>query len=299
MARRRTSTETGDRPALPSFGGLRVLTLESRRGPEMATLVSTYGGRPISAPALREVPLESNTEALHLIDGLTRGEFDLLVLLTGVGTRALLAVVDTLRDRAAFLSALAEIRIAARGPKPAAVLRELGLTPWALAPEPNTWLELLAAIDVAGGKGGLTGLRVAVQEYGARNPDLLGGLRARGAQVTSAPVYRWALPDDVEPLRRAVRSVAAGDVEVAIFTTATQVVHLLQVAGELALRDPVLDGLATMAVASIGPTTSDELREHGITIDIEASHPKMGFLVREAAEQAGGVLHRKRPGALR
>jgi uroporphyrinogen-III synthase len=52
-----------------------------------------------------------------------------------------------------------------------------------------------------------------------------------------------------------------------------------------------------MAVASIGPTTSEELREQGITIDIEASHPKMGFLVREAAERAADVLRTKRRGA--
>jgi uroporphyrinogen-III synthase len=261
----------------------------------MATLVSNYGGRPVSAPALREVPLESNTEALILIDGLVRGEFDLLVLLTGVGTRALLAVVDRLRDRAAFVAAVSGIRIAARGPKPLAVLRELGLSPWVVASEPNTWRDLLAAID-AKAERGLAGSRVAVQEYGVSNPELLAGLRARGAQVTSVPVYRWALPEDLEPLRYAVRSIAAGEIDVAIFTTATQVVHLLQMAGDLGLRTELLEGLASMAVASIGPTTSEELREQGIGIDIEASHPKMGFLVREAAEQAAAVLQAKRPG---
>jgi uroporphyrinogen-III synthase len=97
-------------------------------------------------------------------------------------------------------------------------------------------------------------------------------------------------------LRYAVRSIAAGEIDVAIFTTATQVVHLLQMAGDLGLRTELLEGLASMAVASIGPTTSEELREQGIGIDIEASHPKMGFLVREAAEQAAAVLQAKRPG---
>src|SRR5882672_7012935 len=131
----------------PNFNGLTVLTLESRRGAEMATLVANYGGRPLSAPALREVPLESNTEALAFVDALLRDEFDLIVLLTGVGTRGLLAVVDRLRDRAAFVAALSRTRIAARGPKPVAVLRELGISPWVTAPEPNTWRELLTAID--------------------------------------------------------------------------------------------------------------------------------------------------------
>ena len=115
--------------------------------------------------------------------------------------------------------------------------------------------------------------------------------------MRSVPVYRWALPDNIEPLRQAAQGIADGRLEVALFTTATQVVHLLEVARQLNIDADVRQGLASMAVASVGPTTSDELREQGIGIDIEASHPKMGFLVREAAERAADVLRTKRGGA--
>jgi len=281
----------------PSFGNLRVLVLESRRSTEMAALVSNYGGQPVSAPALREVPLDTNTEAFAFIDALLRHEFDLVVLLTGVGTRALLAVVDRRGLRPAFLAALESTKVAARGPKPVAVLRELGLTPWVVAPEPNTWRELLTALDGKAGELTLRGARVAVQEYGTSNPPLLEGLRERGSTVVSVPVYRYALPDDLEPLRAAVRAVAGRELDVALFTTATQVVHLFDVARQMNVEPAVRQGLAAMAVASIGPTTSEELREQGIAIDIEASHPKMGFLVRDAAERAADVLRTKRGGA--
>jgi uroporphyrinogen-III synthase len=281
----------------PSFGGLRVLTLESRRSSEMAALVSNYGGQPLSAPALREVPLDTNTEAFAFIDALLRHEFDLVILLTGVGTRALLAVVDRRGIRPTFLSALDSTKIAARGPKPVAVLRELGMTPWVVAPEPNTWRELLAALDAKAGELTLRGARVAVQEYGTSNAQLLEGLRERGAAIVSVPVYRYALPDDLGPLQAAARAVAGRDLDVVLFTTATQVVHLLDVARQMNVEPAVRQGLAAMAVASIGPTTSEELREQGIAIDIEASHPKMGFLVRDAAERAADVLRTKRGGA--
>jgi uroporphyrinogen-III synthase len=281
----------------PSFGNLRVLVLESRRSTEMAALVSNYGGQPVSAPALREVPLDTNTEAFAFIDALLRHEFDLVVLLTGVGTRALVAVVDRRGLRPAFLAALDSTKVAARGPKPVAVLRELGLTPWVVAPEPNTWRELLTAVDGKAGELTLRGARVAVQEYGTSNPQLLEGLRERGSTVVSVPVYRYALPDDLEPLRAAVRAVAGRELDVALFTTATQVVHLFDVARQMNVEPAVRQGLAAMAVASIGPTTSEELREQGIAIDIEASHPKMGFLVRDAAERAADVLRTKRGGA--
>jgi uroporphyrinogen-III synthase len=263
----------------------------------MAALIANLGGQPISAPALREVPIESNSEAIAFADALTRGEIDLVILLTGVGTRALLALVDKMRDRTGFIGALSHTRIAARGPKPVAALREIELTPWVVAPEPNTWRELLAALDGKAAEFVLQGARVGVQEYGASNPKLLDGLRERGAAVTRVPVYRYALPENTEPLKHAARAVAEGQIDVALFTTSMQVVHLLEIARQCNLEHAVLQGLHSIAVASIGPTTSDELREQGITIDIEASHPKMGFLVRDAAERAGEILRVKRGGA--
>ena len=285
----------------PSFQGLTVLVLESRRSREMAALVSTYGGRPVVAPALREVPLESNPDALAFADALMRGEFDIVILLTGVGTRALLEVVEGSRSREAFVAALAKTKVVARGPKPLAVLRELQVPVWVAAPEPNTWREVLAALDAEVSRLTpalttelLKGLRVAVQEYGVSNPDLLKGLETRGARVTRVPVYRWALPEDVEPLRSAVSSVARGALDVAIFTTATQVVHLFQVAETMSLASAVRDGFRRIVVASIGPTTSEELGQQGLAVDLEASHPKMGFLVREAAERSPDLLRAKR-----
>jgi uroporphyrinogen-III synthase len=258
----------------------------------MAALVTTYGGRPVVAPALREVPLESNPEALAFANALVRGEFDIVILLTGVGTRALLEVVQGAGSREAFVGVLAKTKVVVRGPKPLAVVRELQVPVWVAAPEPNTWREVLAALDATGTS--LKGLRVAVQEYGVSNPDLLQGLEARGAAVTRVPVYRWALPDDLEPLRAAVASIARGELDVAIFTTSVQVVHLLQVAATLEQEDAVREGLRRMVVASIGPTTSEELRQRRLNIDLEASHPKMGFLVREAADRSPDLLRAKR-----
>jgi uroporphyrinogen-III synthase len=279
----------------PDFQQLSVLVLESRRRNEMAALVSTYGGRPVAAPALREIPLESNPEALAFADALRRGAFDFVILLTGVGTRALLDVVQTTGSRDEFVAALARTKVVPRGPKPLAVLRELKITPWVIVPEPNTWRELLVALDekVAGGlqpSGSLRGQRIAVQEYGKPNDELLHALEARGASVTRVPVYRWALPDDIEPLRSAVTAIVRGE----LFTTSVQVVHLMQVAESMGQADGVRDALRRMVVASIGPTCTEELRNQGIAADLEASHPKMGFLVREAAERSPDLLRAKR-----
>jgi uroporphyrinogen-III synthase len=276
------------------FAGLRVLSLESRRAPEMAKLIATFGGNATVAPSMREVPIESNTEAQAFTRALLAGGFDLLILLTGVGTRALTRVAESVCPREDFISALRRLPVVARGPKPMAVLKELEV-PVALAvPEPNTWRELLAALDGKTETLPIRGKRVAVQEYGASNPELLAGLTERGAQVTRVPVYEWALPEDTGPLRAAVTSIANGNVDVAVFTTSVQVIHLLKIAEEMHLAEKIRGAFGKILVGSIGPVTSEALREHDLPVDFEPSHPKMGFLVNELAQRSAELLQRKR-----
>ena len=280
--------------AAENFAGLRVLALESRRGEELARLIETYGGRPVVAPAMREVPLESNQEALEFVRALLRDEFDMVIFLTGVGTRALTGVAETLGPREEYAAALRRVRVVARGPKPVAALRELGVTPNVSAPEPNTWRELLHALDAEAASQPTRGLRIAVQEYGVASEELLTGLQERGARVTRVPVYRWALPVDVAPLRAAVRALAREEIDVVLFTTSIQVSHLLQIASEMSQEEPLRKGLERCVITSIGPTTSEELHSHGLEADLEPSHPKMGFLVKEVAERSAEILRRKR-----
>jgi uroporphyrinogen-III synthase len=145
----------------------------------------------------------------------------------------------------------------------------------------------------------LSGMRVAVQEYGASNPEFLSELTLKCGEVTKVPVYQWMLPEDIGPLRESVLGVANGSVDVVLFMTAVQVIHLFQVAEEMGMREELRVGLRSMVVVSIGPTTSEELAHYGITPDFEPSHPKMGFLVNEAAQYSGKILERKRSGGSR
>ena len=284
---------------MSNFAGLRILALESRRASELAKLISNYGGEPVIAPAMREVPLDSNTEALSFVEALLAGKFDIVIFLTGVGARAVLSVAETKYNREDFVAGLRRVKVVPRGPKPVAVLRELGVTPALTVPEPNTWRELLQTLDEAANSSSefhLRGARVALQEYGVSNPELIAGITERGAIVTRVPVYQWALPEDVAPLQSAIRDLASGKFDAVLFTTGIQAAHLFQVAAEVNLEKAMRQGLARTIVASIGPTTSEELQRHGIRPDLEPSHPKMGFLVKETAEQVAALLGKKRQG---
>jgi uroporphyrinogen-III synthase len=274
--------------------GLRVLSFESRRAAEMAKLIQSYGGSPIVAPSMREVPLESNTEALAFARALAADGFDMVIFLTGVGTRALARVVETVYPIEQFAGALRRVSVVARGPKPVAALKELGVPVTLAAPEPNTWRDLLRALDEKEDSLPLKGWRVAVQEYGSQNSELLAGLEERGARVTRVPVYQWALPEDTGPLRAAVQSIARGEIDMALFTTSIQVVHLLRISREMNLEQELRRGFGRVVVGSIGPMTSEELRDQGLPADFEPAHPKMGFLVNEAAQQGAAMVKKKR-----
>ena len=271
------------------FDGLRVLSLESRRANEIAILIRNQGGVACVAPSMREAPLEENESAFAFAERLFAGEFEMIILLTGVGTRALNKILASRHPEPQFAEALRKITVVARGPKPVAACRELQVPVTITAPEPNTWRELLTAIE------GRPERRIAVQEYGRTNTELINALKQRGADVTTVRVYQWALPDDTQPLRDAARRLAIGEFDVVLFTTAIQIPHLLRIAREEGVEQQTSDQLRHRTViASIGPSCSEMLDDYGIATDISPSHPKMGFLVKETADRAADILKQKR-----
>jgi uroporphyrinogen decarboxylase len=277
--------------ASPSFAGLHVAAMESRLAAEMSRMIEKFGGVPHVSPSLREVPIEPNRPAIEFAHRLMTGQVDIVILLTGVGLRQLVRAVERHVRREQFLDALRDVTTIARGPKPVAVMRELGLQPTHRVPEPNTWRELLQTVDR---DVPVAEQVVALQEYGVSNTSLIAGLEARGAIVQPVRVYAWDLPEDVRPLEANVRALAEQQRDVLLFTSAHQVANLLRVAEQMQLVERLRDALHETVVGSIGPTTTAMLEEHDLPVDVEPDHPKMGHLVQAAAAQASLLRQRKR-----
>ncbi|MBT4864910.1 MAG: uroporphyrinogen-III synthase [Planctomycetaceae bacterium] len=261
---------------------LQLCSFESRRADQMRSLIERQGNVATVVPSMREVPLDENETALDFAQRLLDGQIGVVVFMTGVGARSLLDTAETKFERQEFLTALDACRIAVRGPKPAAVLREWGVHVDCRAAEPNTWRELLAVIDkelVVSGK------TVAVQEYGEPNEDFYDKLRQRGADVLPVPVYRWAFPEEQQPLIDAIEATIAGRFDAILFTSAFQLTSVLHTADGIGCRDTWITAANNCVVASIGPTASEALRRVGLTVDVEADPPKMGQLVRAVVAQ--------------
>lgn len=280
-------TENSDASS-EGLAGLRVVALESRMSDQTAILLERAGGVAVRAPSMRELPLEDNAEALRFADRLMAGEIDVVIFLTGVGAKHLADAIETRFPAERWLGAMEKTFVIARGPKPLTVLRGWKVRVDVQVPEPNTWRDLLEALDRA---TDVRGKRVAIQEYGQTNTELIDGLSARGAaEVIRVPVYRWALPEDLGPLKAAIRGCVDGTAGAIVVTSAQQVRHLMQVAQSEALDELLKTALRErVVIASVGPVATEALGEFGLVPDIVPEHPKLGPLVKSLAAGWRGV----------
>ncbi|MEC7716791.1 MAG: uroporphyrinogen decarboxylase [Planctomycetota bacterium] len=273
-----------------SFSTAKIGAFESRRADDLKRLIEKFGGQAHVSASMREVQLDDQREAIDFAHRLLVGDIDVVVLLTGVGFRYLMNVVSKHVDQERLIHSLTDVVTVARGPKPAAVMREFGLQPTYRVPEPNTWREILTTMDA---ELSLNSQTVALQLYGKVNPSLIAGLEARGAKVVSVPIYRWDFPESTVELEKNVHRLVSHELDMVMFTSAHQLVNLIKLARRLNLEQEVVTGLNQTVVASIGPTTSEMIREYGIEVDFEPSHPKMGHLVSESARHFQNLQFRK------
>ncbi|MGH9351101.1 MAG: uroporphyrinogen-III synthase, partial [Terriglobia bacterium] len=275
-----------------SFEGLTVAAFESRRAAEISTLISRFGGIPQVAPSMREVPLEDNSAALRFGEKLRAALLDMVILMTGVGVKLLIEVLESATTRQEVIKAFSAVDVVARGSKTVRALENFGIPIKLKVPEPNTWRELLQALDSQYGDAGLAHTRIALQEYGEPNGQLVDELRRRGAkEILCVPVYRWALPEDTAPLESVLGEITSGRARVVLFTNAVQVNHLVEFAAQRKAK--LREALRHCVVCSVGPTCSEAITAHSLSVDFESESHKMGAFIHEAAGRAPELLRKK------
>lgn len=256
--------------------GKSVAILEARRSAELAKLLEHEGATVYVAPALREEADEVGGDVAAFIDELCAGRFDLLLLLTGVGTRTLVAAAERLGCRDEALAAMARLPLFCRGPKPVAALRGFELAPTYTTPSPYTSEQVL---DVARGAG-LFGKRIGLVQHGGGAPELVEGLQALGAAVHPVQVYHWALPEDVNPIRGLLERLEAGTVDAIAFTSASQIQNLAAIAERFQEEERLLRLLSAVdPIVAVGPVCAAAIRAHGLPVHVEPAEPKMGPMV--------------------
>ena len=265
-----------------SLDGKVVAYLETRMGSEMGSLIERHGGVPYPAPVLQEIYRSDSPDVQQLVDDLCRGAVQIMVLLTGVGTQALIESATAMGRREEFLQSLDHRTIIARSPKPARVLRRHKVHIDLMPPEPFTSQDMLDSLaDI-----NLQDMELAVQAYGAPNGFLTRNLTERGANVREVSLYTWGLPADLGPAIGLIDELPTGRIDALAFTSQPQVGNLFSIASQAGNEEALRAGLEkkTLAIASVGPVCTRRMLEAGIRVDVEPEHPHMGNLIMALAD---------------
>jgi uroporphyrinogen-III synthase len=257
-----------------------VAILEHRFTKEFSILFEKLGASVHACPMLEEKPVENRDELQAFVRHVLGGNLDMMIFLTGVGARFLVAEAEAIGVKDDFIKALSKLTVVVRGPKPVAALRQLGLSPDITPQTPTTEgvIEALKSHD-------LRGRRIGVQLYGTPNPQLVSALETQGASVTPVQVYAYGTASDLTAVNELISRIIDGGIQVIAFTSAPQVRMLFDFASQLSMADTLAAALQKrVAVASIGEVTSRALQAKGITPKIVPAQSKMAALVQAVRE---------------
>jgi uroporphyrinogen III methyltransferase/synthase len=247
----------------PLHGEVVAVTRARAQVSGLAARLRELGADVVETPAIRIEPLPVHLPELS--------SYSLVCLTSPNGVRLLF---EALRARGHDARALAGARVAAIGPGTAAALREHGIEADVL-PQRFVAEGLLETLR----DEPLAGRRVLVARAAEARDTLPEGLRGRDAEVDVVALYETV----AEPLSEAQREELLRATYVT-FTSSSTVRFLLDGGGEVA------DGTR---VVSIGPVTSETLRERGIEPEVEAGRHDVDGLVealtRDAAARRVGA----------
>lgn len=267
---------------MDSLSGRTIAVPETRELDVFSSMLERRGATVVRCPLVAILDAPDPLPVLEWIRRFNQDAFTDLILLTGEGLRRLLSCIDrneaSLRD--GFIAALTKVRKITRGPKPARVLRELGLKP-DLSGEAPTTDGIIAALT----KESLRGRRFGVQLYGSDpNTKLIEFLQHADATVSTVAPYIYADKAADEAVSDLLQRMAAGQIDAIAFTSTPQVERLFSVGPE----DLVRRALARTQVAAIGPVVADALARHQINADLM---PRESFFMKPlttAMEEALG-----------
>jgi uroporphyrinogen III methyltransferase/synthase len=248
----------------PLYGKRVVVTRAREQASELKRLLENAGAQVLQFPTIEIAPPES----WDSLDRAIASRYDCLVF---TSTNGVSAFFERLFAAGKDVRALAGTKIAAVGQATAQDLRARGVSP-DLVPERFISTELLPLLAED-----QTGIRTAVIRAEEGRDELIAELRRRGGTVDLAVAYRTVAADyDLEELRALIEAEA---IDIVTFTSASTVENFFA---------KVNPGRALLA--SIGPTTSDAIRKHGRTPDIEAANATIASLLDAIIERAAAAL---------
>lgn len=237
---------------------------ETRLLDVLAGLLERRGATIWRCPMVAILDHPNQTAVLQWLRDFIQDPPTLTILLTGEGLRRLLGCADRAGLAQEFGDALARQPMLVRGPKPARVLKELGLEArWnAAAPTTAGVIETLQGMALAG-------QTVGVQLYGDEpNLPLMAALQQAGAVARAVAPYVYAPKSDDDQIVALIHALDQGRIDAIVFTSQPQYRRLRDVAQRHGLSEALVRGMARTRVAAIGPVAAEDLARQGIRVDV-------------------------------
>ncbi len=252
----------------PLFGKRILVTRSREQSRRMAERISEMGGEAVLFPTIRIMPpdsFESLDEAIQKIN-----TFDWVIFTSANGVERFFARFHELRED---IRDMAGPKIAAIGPVTARAIHDLGLKVNRLAKQftAEGLLVLFSPEEVLG-------KRFLIPRAEKAREVLPESLVELGADVEVVPVYRTGFPEDTE-IEAVCKMLETEFLNVVTFTSSSTVTHFIDILNMSNL--PQL--LRRVVIASIGPVTSETLRENGLSVDVEAEEYTIDGLVKALA----------------
>jgi uroporphyrinogen-III synthase len=258
------------------LAGRTIALAEGRQLEDLAQMLEKEGAAIVRCPMVSILDAPDPVPVVAWLKDLVADRFHLVVLLTGEGLRRLLEFAERAGIKSDVIAALSRTRTVTRGPKPGRALGEIGLQPTRLATAPTTDGVIAALRDEP-----LQGKTVGVQLYSESNPPLLEFLEKAGAHARTVLPYVYAPATDADHVARLLDEMAAGHVDVLVFTSSPQVDRLYEVANERGIEDKLQAGMDRTKIAAVGPIVADNLRGRGARVDI---CPEQGFVMKNLVQ---------------
>lgn len=276
-------------PALQDWNlkGKRIAVPEMRELEIFSGLLERRGAEVLRCPLVTIYDTPHSAAVLAFAVKVAEGGFDDFILITGEGLTRILSCINkydpALQER--FVAGLGKMRTITRGPKPARVLRQLGLKPNVEASAPTTpgVIEALKPLD-------LRGRRVALQLYG-NDPNMVlqTFLKERGAELTTVAPYVYGNAADDATVKSLLERMANGEVDAIAFTSKLQIERLVnQQPAQLVRR-----ALTHTKIAAVGPIVAEAIRAAGFEV---ASSPEHSWFMKPLVVALSEALHTKRGG---
>jgi uroporphyrinogen-III synthase len=256
---------------------------EGRQLEELARMLEAEGATALRCPLLNILDAPDAAPVVAWLHDLAAGRFHYVVLMTGEALYRLLGFAEREGLRDQVVAALSQTKTLTRGPKPVRALKTIGLVPSKIADVPTTD-GVIATLRTER----LAGRTVGVTLYGADNPPLVHFLEGAGATVRTVLPYVYAPAADSERVADLITRLAAGTVDVLLFTSSPQVDRLFEVAAERGLDATLKQGFEKTCVAAVGPVLADHLRERGVRVDV---CPEQGFVMKNLVQHIKRALN--------